>query len=112
MTKKLKTFRFDPSLYGEFKNLAKTSGLMVAEALEKFMAACIETGAIMFPESSATFEAEARVFLTWLRKGTYWYSKGNEDEGEYSITGRLLQLLPHVKDSSLRKAIEEELKKR
>jgi hypothetical protein len=52
------------------------------------------------------------VLLTWLRKNQYWYSKGNEDEGEYSVTGRLLQLLPHVADSSLRKAIEEELKKR
>ena len=113
LVKQFKSFRFDPDLYATFKALAQNNGLMVTEAFEKFMKTCVEGKALAFsvfaPKSA--MEAEARVLLAWLRKGEYWYTLGN-DENEYSTTGRLLQLLSVVEDSSLRAEIEEELKKR
>jgi hypothetical protein len=45
MRKVLKAFRFDPRLYAGFKGVVERSGLMVTEAFEKFMKACVEAGA-------------------------------------------------------------------
>ena len=108
MVKTFKGFRFDPELYAKFKGLAAQSSLGVTEAFERFMRVCVENGAITFPEP-VDFEAEARVLLAWLRKGDYWY--GVYDAEEISVTGRLLQLLSKVEDDTLKKEIEEELKK-
>ena len=113
MTKKLKAFRFDPELYEKFKTSAQKSHLMVTEAFEKFMCACVELGAGKFPESTAgkrDAETETRVLLTWLRRGQRWYNLNNEED-PYSITGRLLQLLPRIGDDSLRSDVEAELKR-
>jgi len=109
----LKAFRFDPELYAEFKSVAERSGLMVTEAFEKFMHACVEAGAVKIPEAKrdrSGIEAEARVLLAWLRKGqtSYW---GNSGDEEISIHARLLHMLSQVKDDSLRTEIEDELKK-
>jgi hypothetical protein len=104
-------FRFDPELYAKFKELAKNNSLMVTEALEKFMRACLQVGAVKFPEPVGDVEAEARVLLAWWRKGAHWAHLDSGDE-EQSVPGRLLQLLPKIQDDSLRKEIEEELKKR
>lgn len=52
MTKQLKAFRFDPDLYEKFKAAAESSNLLVTEAFEKFMQACVEFGAVKFPEST------------------------------------------------------------
>jgi hypothetical protein len=113
MGKMLKAFRFDPELYAEFKSVAEQSGLMVTEAFEKFMHACIEAGAVKMPEAKrdrSGIEAEARVLLAWLRKGqtSYW---GNSGDEEISIHTKLLQMLSQVEDEALRREIEEELKK-
>ena len=114
MTKKFKAFRFDPDLYEKFKTLAQNNNLMITEALEKFMSACIETGAVTFPESAARkreVEAEARVLLTWLHRGQHWYHL-NDEENQCSVSGRLLQLLPRIDDDSLRNEVENELKRK
>ncbi|MCJ7560475.1 hypothetical protein MUO79_07635 [Candidatus Bathyarchaeota archaeon] len=114
MTKKFKGFRFSPDLYEEFKALAQNSGLMVTEAFEKFMRACVEVGAVKFPESPAhkrEVEAEARVLLTWLRRKKEWYQLDNEEKS-FSVQGRLLHLLPRIEDDELRNEVETELKKR
>ena len=114
MTKKLKAFRFDLELYEKFKALAQNGNLMVTEALEKFMRTCVEAGGVVFPESAAGkrgAETESRVLLTWLQRGQLRYHLGNEED-PFSVTGRLLQLLPRVEDSGLRADIEAELKKK
>jgi hypothetical protein len=114
VTKTFKAFRFDPDLYAKFKEIAHSSNLMVTEAFEKFMRACVGIGAVRFPEPAAPkreAETEARVLLAWLRQGEFWYHLGNEDD-EYSVPGRLLQLLPRIEDDSLRNEIENELKKK
>lgn len=112
MVKAFKAFRFDPVLYAEFKDLAARSGLMVTEAFEKFMEACVRTGAVTYPqvaERRVALEAEARVLLTWRKQGEYWYNA--EDGEELSVKGRLFALLGQVADEELRREIEEELKK-
>ena len=114
MTKKLKAFRFDPELYKKFKKVAQNNSLMVTEAFEKFMRACVEVGAVRFPEPATRkgeVETEGRVLLAWLRQGEFRYHLGNEDD-EYSVPGRLLQLLPRIEDDALRNKIENELKKK
>lgn len=112
MVKQFKSFRFDPNLYAQFKELAQNNGFMVTEAFESFMKTCVEGNALEFSVAApkSAMEAEARVLLAWLRKGEYWYTLGN-DEDEYSVTGRLLQLLSVVEDSVLKAEMEEELKK-
>lgn len=110
----MKAFRFDPELYERFKRVAQNYSLMVTEAFEKFMRACVEVGAVRFPEPAARkgeAETEGRVLLAWLRQGEFWYHLGNEDD-EYSVLGRLLQLLPRIEDDALRNEIENELKKK
>jgi hypothetical protein len=112
LVKVFRGFRFDPDLYARFKELAGRSGLMVTEAFEKFMTACVEARAVRFPvaqEKGGGVEPEARVLLAWLRKGRVSYSATSGDE-EISIDARLLQLLSQVEDATLRKEIEDELK--
>lgn len=113
MGKVFKGFRFDPELYERFKAVAERSGLMITEAFEKFMHVCVEAGAVRFPDAGrkrSGVEAEARVLLTWLKKGQTSYSATDEGE-EISIHARLLQVLSQVEDEALQKEIEEELKK-
>ena len=112
--KMLKAFRFDPELYAEFKTVTEHSGLMVTEAFEKFMHACVEAGAVKMPEANrdrSGVEAQARVLLAWLRKGqtSYW---GDSADEEISIHAKLLQMLCQVGEDSLRKEIEQELQKK
>jgi hypothetical protein len=114
MTKTFKAFRFDPDLYTKFKEIAHSSNMMMTEAFEKFMKACVEIGAVKFPEAQShrrDVETEARVLLTWLRKRQFCYHLNNEED-QYSVPGRLLQLLPRIEDETLRKEVEDELKKK
>ena len=68
--KTFKAFRFDPELHVELKELAAGSGLMVTEAFEKSMEACVSAESITFPAvDRREVEAEARVLLAWLGKG-------------------------------------------
>jgi hypothetical protein len=107
----VKTFRFDLELYGRFKDLASKSPYTVTGAFEKFMSSCVETGVLSFPRSAAAgdVEAEARVMLAWLKKDRHWYSPQSGEE-EFSVEGRLLHLLPRVRDQALKGTIEESLK--
>jgi hypothetical protein len=78
------------------------------------MRACVEVGAVRFSEPATRkgeAETEGRVLLAWLRQGEFWYHLGNEDD-EYSVPGRLLQLVPKIEDDALRNKIENELKKK
>ena len=105
-------FRLNLELYGQFKDLASKSGYTVTRALEKFMSLCIENGALSFPvqaNAKGDFEAEAKIMLAWLEKKRYWYSLASEEK-EFSVQGRLLQLLPLIQDQALKKQIEESLK--
>lgn len=112
MTKTFKAFRFDPTLYAKFKELAVSNNLMVTEAFEKFMRISVETGAITWPEPAAPkhqtrLEAEARVLLEWLKNNKFWYS----DEGkEVSVPARLLKLLSQIQNDELKQEIEDQLK--
>ena len=109
--KAFKAFRFPPELYAKFKKLTTESGLMVTEAFEKFMEACVNAGAITFPTADRRgVEAEARVLLAWLRKGKWFYygPAGDEDQ---SVESRLLALVSRVEDEELQREIEEDLKK-
>jgi len=111
--KVLKAFRFDPELYAEFKCVTERSGLMVTEAFEKFMRACVEAGAVKIPDvkrARSRVDAEARVLLTWLRNGQTSYSITSNGE-EISMHARLLQMLSQVEDETLQKEIEQELRK-
>ena len=114
VTKKFMGFRFDPELYAKFKELAKKNSLMVTEAFERFMKACVQIGAVKVPEPAVErrdVEAEVHVLLAWWRKGAYWAHLDGGDE-EQSVPGRLLQLLPKIRDEVLRNEVEQELKKR
>jgi hypothetical protein len=75
------------------------------------MSSCVEDGVVSFPTAVAAgdVEAEARVMLAWLKKGRHWYSP-ESGEQEFSVEGRLLQLLPRVRDQALKETIEESLK--
>ena len=111
MAKAFKAFRFDPELYARFKKLIAEGGLMVTEAFERFMEACVNAGAITFPTADRRgVEAEARVLLAWLRKGKWFYDSPS-GEAELSVESRLLALLGQVQDEELRREIEEDLKK-
>lgn len=46
--------------------------------------------------------------LAWLKDGKYWVNLGGK--AETSTRGRLLELLPKIEDTNLRKEIEEKLK--
>jgi hypothetical protein len=73
------------------------------------MADAVEFGLVFPSAKTEVWEAEARVMLVWLKEGKYWVNLG--DKAETSTRGRLLLLLPTVKDTDLRKDIKEMLKK-
>jgi hypothetical protein len=103
-------FRFEPQLYGAFKRVSSAGGCTVTGAFERFMELCVERKSLVFPELSVDgFESEARVLVDWLRKGKRFYRV--EGDVEVNIPGRLLGLLPKVRDAGLRSEIENELKK-
>jgi hypothetical protein len=111
MPKAFKAFRFNPQLYASFKELVSKNGYTVTGALERFMSCAVQFG-LVFPSASQLedVEAEARIMLTWLKKGDYWVSLGGGEET--STKGRLLQLLPKVQNADLKTEIEETLKKK
>ena len=109
MLKILTSFKFDPQVFGSFKQLASGGGYSVTGAFERFMTTCVEEGVLVFPErNTAGFEAEARVLVDWLKKGKRFYR--TESGVELNISGRLVWLLSKVRDSGLRGEIEEVLK--
>jgi len=111
LPKVFKGFRFNSNLYLSFKELATKKGYTVTETFEKFMTRSLEYG-IAFPSADKTenVEAEARIMLAWVKEGQYRVSL--EGEEDTSTRGRLLTLLPNVKDAALRLDIEENLKKK
>ena len=109
MAKINKSFRLNPQVYADFKDLASKSGYTATGALEKFMADAVKFGLVFPSARNEAAEAEARVMLAWLKEGKYWVNLG--DKEETSTRGRLLQLLPKLEDTDLRKDIEETLKK-
>lgn len=110
LPKRFKAFRFSPELYEKFKELVSTSGYTMTGAIEKFMHLSVENGALAFPAPKTTdYEAEARILLDWRNKGEHWYTRGSEDEGEISIRGRLLTLLPLISSTELKAQIEKAL---
>ena len=110
MAKAFRAFRFPPELYSRFKTLSSNSGYTVTGAFEKFMTVCVENGSLVFPEAGKVedVEREARIMLAWLRKGSYWITRGGR---HVSVPVALLELLPKIHDAELKKQIEEELKK-
>ena len=110
VAKVFKGFRFDPGLYAGFQPLASAGGCTVTGAFERFMACCVEGGALVFPDKgTAGFEAEACVLVDWLGKGKRSYR--GEGGVEVNLAGRLLWLLPKVRDVGLRGEMEEQLKR-
>jgi len=75
-----------------------------------FMTACVENGSLVFPEAGKVedVEREARIMLAWLRKRSYWITRGGR---RVSVPVALLELLPKIRDAELADQIEEELKK-
>ncbi|MCW4003262.1 MAG: hypothetical protein NWE95_05035 [Candidatus Bathyarchaeota archaeon] len=110
MGKVLRSFKFKPELYGNFKKLANTAGYNVTDALERFMSSCIEANALVFPQKATeNSEAEARILVDWLEKGKHFYRTENGEE--INIQGRLLWLLPKIQDTTLKNKTEHTLKK-
>jgi hypothetical protein len=109
VVKVLKSFKFDPQIYSNFKQLASGGGYTVTGAFERFMSGCLEGGVLVFPERGVEgSEVEARVLVDWLHKGKRFYR--GEGGLEVNITGRLVWLLPKVRDSELRGTMEKVLK--
>jgi hypothetical protein len=109
VVKVLKSFKFDPEIYGVFKGLVRVGGCSVTGAFERFMGSCVEGGVLVFPDRGVEgFEVEARVLVDWLGKGRRFYRV--EGGGEVNISGRLVWLLPKVRDAKLRCVLEETLK--
>src|SRR5271169_7185010 len=73
LAKPHKSFRFDPKVFDNFRELALKNGYTATAALEKFMTLAVEHG-LMFPAAVKTenVEAEARIMLAWLKEGRYW----------------------------------------
>ncbi len=106
----LRSFRFDLKIYEDFGRLASEGGCSVTEALERFMDCCVQSGVLVFPEGKVEdFEVEARILVDWLGKGRRTF-RGQGGE-EVVVSGRLLWLLPRVRDTALRGMMEEQLKK-
>jgi hypothetical protein len=109
VVKVFKGFRFDSELYAGFKRVACAGGCTVTGAFERFMSCCVEGGGLVFPDRGTEgFEAEARVLVDWLGKGRRFYR--GEGGVEVNISGRLVWLLPKVRDAKLRGELEETLK--
>jgi hypothetical protein len=111
LPKPLKSFRFNPQIYDAFRQLSSRNGYTVTAALEKFMETALQHG-LVFPSPTKIedAEAEARILLTWLKQGQYWYYLTEEES--ISTAGRLLQLLPKIRGADLKVEIEEALKKK
>ena len=108
MAKAFRSFRFKLQVYANFKELASKNGYTVTAALEKFMSSAVEHG-LEFPSpKTEDAEAEAKIMLSWLKQGRYWYRTTKE---EVSIAGRLLELLPKIANAEMRTKIEATLKK-
>ncbi|MCW4047979.1 MAG: hypothetical protein NWE99_10565 [Candidatus Bathyarchaeota archaeon] len=89
--------------------MVDAAGVTLTGALEGFMRACVEAGALVFPERGGCgFEAEARVLVDWLGKGKRFYRAA--DGGEVNIAGRLVWLLSRVRDAELIALMERRLK--
>ncbi len=109
VVKVFRGFRFDVELYAGFKRVACAGGCTVTGAFERFMSCCVEGGGLVFPEGGTVgFEAEARVLVDWLGKGKRFYR--GEGGVEVNVAGRLVWLLPKVRDAALRGEIEAQLK--
>lgn len=109
LAKLLKSFRFNPQLYNDFKEVASAGGCTTTGAFERFMTLCVEGDALVFPEVSCEgFEAEAQVLVDWLSKGKRFYR--TKSGVEINISGRLVELLPKVRDVALRSKMGEVLK--
>ena len=77
-------------------------------AFNKFMALSVEFG-LAFPTNKVeAVEAEARVMVAWLKAGRYWVNL--DGKKETSTRGRLLDLLPSIRNPELSRDIEEALK--
>jgi hypothetical protein len=103
-----KSFRFDPQLYQSFKELTQKNGYSVTAAFNKFMALAVEFGLVFPTDRVEALEAEARIMLAWLKAGRYWVNL--DGKRETSVRGRLLDLLPAIRNPELSKEIEEALK--
>lgn len=109
MVKKSKSYLFDPVQYGCFRKICRNSGLGVTEAFERFMKSCIDADRLVYVEAaSGAVEAEARVLVSWLECGKLLYR--NTEGTELNVSGRLLDLLPHV-SPALAQQIEAVLKR-
>jgi hypothetical protein len=110
MAKVFYGFRFDPLVYGEFKKVSSNGGSTVTGAFERFMRGCVEADGLVFVERWVLdFEVEARVLADWLGKGKRFFR--DQDGKEVNIQGRMLWLLPKVHDATLKKEMEEALKR-
>ena len=109
VVKVFRGFRFNLELYAGFKRVACAGGCTVTGAFERFMSCCVEGGGLVFPEGGTVgFEAEARVLVDWLGKGKRSYR--GEGGVEVNVAGRLVWLLPKVRDAALRGEMEAQLK--
>jgi hypothetical protein len=81
LTKIDKTFRLNPQVYADFKDLASKNGDTATGALEKFMADAVKFGLVFPLAKNAAAEAEGRVSwlglkraITFLILGSYAFS--------------------------------------
>jgi hypothetical protein len=109
--KVFKGFRFGPELYAAFGRLTDASDVTITAAFERFMSACVEADALVFPDDwGAGFEAEARVLADWLGKGKRFYRGAGGEE--VNVAGRLVWFLSRVRDAELIGLVERLLKNR
>ncbi len=74
------------------------------------MSVCLEADDLVFPDQRLIdIEVEARVLSDWLEKGKRLYREKNGEE--VNIQGQLLCLLPKLQDVTLKRAVEDILKK-
>jgi len=109
MAKAFKAFRFPPELYEEYKVLVSRTGYTVTSSFEEFMRRCVEAKALVFPEAANVedVEIQARVLLSWLKGDKAWYDRNGK---EVSVPTTLLDLLPQIRDKTLKAEVEKTLK--
>jgi hypothetical protein len=111
VVKVFKGFRFEPELYGSFKQVASAGGFTVTGAFERFMTICVDRGGLVFPERRVEgLDVEARVLINWLGKGKNFFY-GAQGGEQMSVATRLIELLPKLRDAALMGEVEEALKK-
>jgi hypothetical protein len=109
MAKVFHGLKFKPDQYEKFRTIAYNHGYTVTSALEQFMDDCIEAGRIVISDPTIMdYEAEACVLREWLDNGKIFY-RSTEGEERY-VAGRLLYLLPQIKDVTLKRLVEASLK--